>query len=82
MRYTPAGIPIVHAVLAHASEQTEAGVARQVGFEVQALAAGQIADQLAQAQMGKQFRFGGFIARKNRNSKTLVFHLTNFEQIS
>jgi len=32
--------------------------------------------------MGALFRFNGFMARKNRNSKTLVFHLTDFELIS
>lgn len=82
LRYTPAGIPMVSAILAHTSEQHEAGIARQVGFELQAIAAGKIADQLERAQMGALFRFNGFLARKNRNSKALMFHLTDFEYIS
>jgi primosomal replication protein N len=31
--------------------------------------------------MGKMFRFTGFMARKNRNSKSLVFHLSAIETI-
>jgi primosomal replication protein N len=82
LRYTPAGIPMVSAVLTHTSEQLEAGISRQVGFELNAIAAGTIADRLERAQMGALFRFIGFMARKNRNSKTLVLHLTDFELIS
>ncbi len=81
-RYTPAGIPIVSARLQHASEQVEAGITRQVEFEMAAMAAGQIAEMLERAEMGQVFRFTGFMARKNRNSKALVFHLTDFETIS
>ena len=81
-RYTPAGIPIVSARLLHASEQVEAGINRQVEFEMAAMAAGQIAEMLERAEMGQVFRFTGFMARKNRNSKSLVFHLTDFETIS
>ncbi len=81
-RYTPAGLPIVAARLLHASEQVEANIGRQVEFEIAAIAAGQIADQLERAEMGQVFRFSGFIARKNRNSKALVFHLMDIEIIS
>ena len=79
MRYSPAGIPIVAARLVHESEQVEAGIRRQVGFEIAALAAGDVAGKLEQAELGAQYRFFGFMARKNRNSKSLVFHLTDFE---
>jgi primosomal replication protein N len=81
-RYTPAGIPIVSARLLHGSEQVEANIGRQVEFDIAAIAAGPIADQLERAEMGEMLRFKGFIARKNRNSKALVFHLTNIETIS
>jgi len=81
IRYSPAGIPIVSAKLIHASEQVEAGISRQLEFELQALAAGPIAQRLEQAELGAMFRFRGFMARKNRNSKSLMFHLTDFEII-
>jgi primosomal replication protein N len=79
MRYTPAGIPIVAARLLHSSEQVEAGIPRQVEFEIAAIAAGEISGKFNQAELGEMFRFTGFLARKNRNSKSLVFHITGFE---
>lgn len=68
--------------LLHVSEQVEAGIVRKVEFEAAVLAAGTIADMLERAELGKAYRFGGFIARKNRNSKALVFHLTDIDTIS
>ena len=32
--------------------------------------------QLEQEKLGSEFRFSGFLARKNRNSRSLTFHLT------
>jgi primosomal replication protein N len=81
VRYSPAGIPIVAARLAHTSEQVEAGISRKVEFELSALAAGPIAHQLEQAELGATYRFSGFMARKNRNSRSVVFHLIDFETI-
>jgi len=81
VRYSPAGIPIVAARLAHTSEQVEAGISRKVEFELQALAAGQTAQQLEQAELGAMYRFRGFMALKNRNSRSLVFHLIDFKTI-
>jgi primosomal replication protein N len=78
-RYTPAGIPIVSAKLLHSSQQTEAGGQRQVDFEIAAVAAGEISGRFSQAELGAAFRFTGFLTRKNRNSKSLVFHITDFD---
>ncbi len=79
MRYTPAGIPVVSATLQHRSMQVEAGVNRLVEFEVTALAAGEISGRFNQQELGATCRFTGFLARKNRNSKSFVFHITDFE---
>jgi primosomal replication protein N len=78
LRYSPAGVPIVSAILAHSSQQVEAGVTRQVEFEITALAAGEISGRFASAELGAVHRFTGFLARKNRNSKALVFHIIDF----
>ena len=78
LRFTPAGVPIVGAVLQHDSQQAEAGVARQVAFEIVALGAGEISGRLENAELGAAYRFEGFLARKNRNSKALVFHIIDF----
>lgn len=78
LRYTPAGVPIVGAILMHSSQQEEAGVARQIEFEIPALAAGEISGRVASAELGAAYRFDGFLARKSRNSKALVFHIIDF----
>ena len=79
LRYTPAGVPIVTARLLHSSEQVEADIPRLIEFEVAALAAGEISGRFSRAELGKAFRFTGFLARKNRNSKSLVLHIADFE---
>jgi len=81
LRYTPAGIPMVAARLVHRSQQVEAGINRTVEFDIAALAAGEIAGQFNQADLVGTFRFTGFLARKNRNSKSLVFHIADFHGI-
>ncbi|QJE01150.1 primosomal replication protein N [Massilia forsythiae] len=78
LRYTPAGIPIVGAILQHGSQQMEAGVQRQVEFEITAVAAGEISGRFAHAELGAVHRFTGFLARKSRHSKALVFHIIDF----
>jgi primosomal replication protein N len=78
LRYSPAGVPIVSATLAHSSQQVEAGVARQVEFEIAAFAAGEISGRFARAELGAVHQFTGFLARKNRNSKAVVFHIIDF----
>ena len=82
MRYTPAGMPIVSAVLQHSSQQMEAGIARLTEFEILALAAGEISGRFSQAQLGGLYQFTGFLARKSRNSKSLVFHIIDFSAVS
>jgi len=82
LRYTPAGIPIVSAKLLHRSEQVEAGIPRLIEFEVAAQAAGEISGRFSQAELGGSFQFSGFLARKSRNSKSLVFHIIDFESLA
>lgn len=78
LRYTPAGIPVVSAKLQHSSKQMEAGIERLVEFEIAALAAGEISGRLHHAELGSSHQFTGFLARKSRNSKSLVFHIIDF----
>lgn len=78
LRYTPAGVPIVSATLTHSSQQVEAGGARLVEFEILALAAGEISGRFSRAELGAAYEFTGFLAKKNRNSKALVFHIIDF----
>ncbi|MBR7792566.1 primosomal replication protein N [Undibacterium sp. FT147W] len=75
IRYTPAGIPIASAILMHSSQQVEAGTERLVEFEISAQAAGEISGKFSELPLEVEIAFTGFLARKNRNSKSLVFHI-------
>ena len=75
-------MPIVTAVLQHQSQQVEAGVERLVEFEITALAAGEISGRFSCAPLGGMYRFTGFLAKKSRNSKSLVFHIIDFSAVS
>jgi primosomal replication protein N len=79
LRYTPAGIPIATAILMHSSQQVQAGTQRQVDFEISAIAAGDISKRFLGIELGTVLVFTGFLARKNRNSKSLIFHVTDFQ---
>ena len=80
LRYTPAGTPIVSARLVHSSQQLEAKVTRLVEFEISALAVGEISGRFTQLEPGQLYQFTGFMARKNRNNKSLIFHLTDISE--
>lgn len=78
LRYTPAGIPIASATLVHSSTAREANLVRQVEVEISAIAAGEISQRFNEIELDVEMEFTGFLARKNRNSKSLVFHVTEF----
>jgi primosomal replication protein N len=82
LRYTPAGMPIVNAVLHHSSQQMEAGISRLTEFDLAALAAGDISTRFSAAPLGGLYQFSGFLARKNRNSKSVVFHIIDFSAVN
>jgi primosomal replication protein N len=81
IRYTPAGIPIVGCTLQHRSQVTEAGLARQVELTLQAVAAGEVAGALERCELGAITRFDGFLAPRNRNTRALVFHITELQHL-
>jgi primosomal replication protein N len=79
LRYTPAGIPIATGVLQHGGQEQQAQVVRNIDFEINAIAAGEISKRFLEIELGQVMLFTGFLARKNRNSKSLVFHIAEFE---
>jgi len=79
LRHTPAGIPLLDFRLEHESEQTEAGMARQVRLEVACLATEREARLLAAAPLGANVELRGFLAPRGRSSRQLVLHVTSFE---
>ncbi|MCX8145323.1 MAG: primosomal replication protein N [Azovibrio sp.] len=79
LRYTPVGLPVAEARLDHRSEQSEAGLPRQVTCEIPLIALGPQANCLAAAPLGAALRLAGFLAARSRNSKTLVLHVQAIE---
>jgi primosomal replication protein N len=81
VRYTPAGVPVLNCTLSHCSQAVEAGVARQVEITIPAIAAGELSGALAVRALGCIAHFSGFLARLRRNSRTLVFHITELHEL-
>ncbi|MEA3119219.1 MAG: primosomal replication protein [Paraburkholderia sp.] len=81
LRYTPAGVPIASCTLRHCAEVVEAGIVRQVELTMPALAAGAASGRLESCEMGVEMLFAGFLAKKNRNARTLVFHITELQDV-
>ncbi|RKP52379.1 primosomal replication protein N [Trinickia fusca] len=81
LRYTPAGVPIASCTLHHQAQVVEAGIVRQVELTLPALAAGAASGKLEGCEMGVETLFTGFLAKKSRNARTLVFHITELQDI-
>ena len=81
LRHSPAGIPILAAVLAHSSEQAEAGATRKVELELPAVFAGRAAQTADGLELGCRLQVTGFLAPKRKQSKLLSLHVTEFELI-
>lgn len=81
LRYTPAGIPLQAFTLRHVSQQSEAGLRRQVECEVPAVAMAQLAEQARRLRVGNEVRVSGFLANRSRNSRQLVLHINALEII-
>jgi primosomal replication protein N len=75
-------MPIVNAVLQHRSQQMEAGIARLSEFEISAIAAGEISGRFSQTPLAGLYQFTGFLNKKSRNSKSLVFHIIDFSAVA
>lgn len=67
--------------IAHRSEQNEADAWRKVGCVVKAIAAGEVAQNIAKLPTGTQVSVSGFLAQAGRDNSALVLHVQNFELI-
>jgi primosomal replication protein N len=81
LRYTPAGVPILGFKLLHRSQQSEAGLRRQVECEVNGVAMAEVAVAMARYKAGRAVRVKGFMNRKNRMSVQLILHATEAQAI-
>ena len=79
LRFTPAGIPILAFTVKHESMQIEGGISRQVGFEVEAMAVGEVAQRMDAVQVGRKVHLKGFLTSRSRLSARIVLHVNQFE---
>ncbi len=80
MRYTPAGLPALDLSRAHSSTVSEDGQARQVSFEMRAVAIGAVTRLLQPLPLGSTGLFAGFLTSQ-RNGRGLSFHITEVDAV-
>ena len=71
-------MPVLECLLEHRSTQLEAGMAREVEFEIKALALGAVVAELEQVAPGTALKIHGFLAPARKGSRTLLLHITGF----
>ncbi|BEI33154.1 primosomal replication protein N [Polynucleobacter sp. HIN5] len=76
IRYTPAGLPVIHCQLHHDGELSEAKQIRQVRMNVEAVAVGDVHRELLTMDLGAVAVFEGFLTQKTLRNERLVFHIT------
>lgn len=81
LRHTPAGLPVTEFRILHESELIEAGNARKVNAEVDAIAFDVQARLVASAALDSALQVEGFLCAKSRRSKKLVLHVSKLEFI-
>ena len=81
LRYSPSGLPVVDLKLAHESTLEDSGASRKISLMLRSMAMGHMAEKLIQLQMYTSWEFTGFLASA-KNSKSIVFHIQNFQSVS
>jgi len=79
LRYSPGGVPVLACSVEHRSTQIEAGLAREVSLEMQAVAVGEKAPLMAAARLGSTVRLVGFLAARSLRSRAPVLHIEIIE---
>ena len=79
LRHTPAGIPVADILLEHSSIQREAGGQRRIRCEIEVMAIGEIALQLATVKLNQSLQIGGFLAQRSVSSNSLTLHVNKLE---
>jgi primosomal replication protein N len=83
-RYSPAGIPIARFTLRHQSEQTEAGMKRQVICNIGVVASGEAMQEVvSDLEPGTRIKVSGFLARANnrQGENRLILHADSIESV-
>ncbi|MCB1901214.1 primosomal replication protein N [Cognatazoarcus halotolerans] len=74
-RLTPGGVPVVAGTLQHTSRQLESGLEREVQCEMSVVAVGDSAKLLELVEPGRNVLVRGFVAARNKRSRSLVLHI-------
>ena len=83
-RFSPAGIAIARFTLKHQSEQSEAGLTRQVLCNIGVIASGnELQQTVQQLETGERIRVTGFLARANnrQGENRLILHAAQIERL-
>ncbi|MER2510866.1 MAG: primosomal replication protein N [Nitrosomonas ureae] len=81
LRYTPAGMAVIEFTVSHGSRRKEAGVMRQIVFDVPVVVMGEQALTVAGFEVNSRVRITGFLNKKNHMSQQLVLHSDQIELI-
>jgi primosomal replication protein N len=74
LRYTPAGLPVLQFQLSHNETVIEAGLERQVAFEINVVLLGDLANMHQHLPISAQLEIEGFIAPTRKNAARLTLH--------
>jgi primosomal replication protein N len=77
-RYTPAGLLVQEFGFRFAGTVVEANAERQLDFELDAVAVGDVAERLARVALGTPVLLSGFVAPAGRRSTRLRVHVTDY----
>ena len=81
LRYTPAGIVVLQSTLSYSGAVAEAGIERQLEFELEAVALGDAAKRLDRQALGTALEVDGFLAPTSKRARRLRLHITEFKAI-
>ncbi|MDD5366700.1 MAG: primosomal replication protein N [Gallionellaceae bacterium] len=81
LRRTPAGLPSLLLRIEHESGQREAGHERRVLCELETIAYGEPATNMAGLKEGNRVRLAGFLERKSLRDPRPILHVTAYELI-
>lgn len=79
LRYTPAGVAFSSFTLRHTSQQLENSHLVTINVEIEVVAYGALAEQMADLEVGKKISIKGFLNRKSQYNGVNRLHATQFK---
>ena len=79
LRTTPGGVATLNLTLIHQSTQREGKTEVTVEVEMNAVAFGELAEEMNSIKDGDNVSLKGFLSRKNRFSPMPILHITQFK---